>query len=275
MPTLAGHLDLTCARDVNGRSYLREQSFSAPFHISKPYWDGDALLLQLASPTPGLFGGDRLTSSVTLDEGARLRIITPSAGRAHTMNGDGAELRQTFRLAKGARLEFCPAPFIPQRLSRYKQTANISIDEGGELLLLETIAPGRVAHGESFRYKAIDWECNVTYAGRLVLRERFVLEPNSPAFAAMKQPFPQGYYASACIISEAACEDDSWVEEINAIQSDDIRIGASCLVAAGWSIKLLATDSLALQRATAQLRQALTRFFPAQDHQSRIFGFNY
>ena len=45
MPTLAGHLDLTCARDANGRSYLREQSFSAPFHISKPYWDGDALLL--------------------------------------------------------------------------------------------------------------------------------------------------------------------------------------------------------------------------------------
>ncbi|GIT06261.1 MAG: hypothetical protein CM1200mP29_16720 [Verrucomicrobiota bacterium] len=35
--------------------------------------------------------------------------------------------------------------------------------------------------------------------GRLVLRERFVLEPDSPAFAAMKQPFPQGYYASACL----------------------------------------------------------------------------
>ena len=273
MPTLAGHLDITCTRDGQGRSYLREQSFSAPFHISKPYWNGHALLLQLASPTPGLFGGDRLTSSVTLDEGARLRIITPSAGRAHTMNGNAAELRQTFCLAKGARLEFCPAPFIPQRLSRYKQSANISIEDGGELLMLETISPGRVAHGESFLYQAIDWECNVTYAGRLVLRERFVLEPDSLAFAAMKQPFPQGYYASACVISEAAWEDDSWVEEINAIQSDDVRIGASRMVAAGWSIKLLAVDSLSLQRATIQLRQALARFFPAQDHQARIFGF--
>ena len=273
MPTLAGHFDITCTRDGQGRSYLREQSFSAPFHISKPYWNGHALLLQLASPTPGLFGGDRLTSSITLDEGARLRIITPSAGRAHTMNGNAAELRQTFCLAKGARLEFCPAPFIPQRLSRYKQSANISIEDGGELLMLETISPGRVAHGESFRYQAIDWECNVTYAGRLVLRERFVLEPDSPAFAAMKQPFPQGYYASACIISEAAWDDASWVGEINAIQSDDVRIGASRLVAAGWSIKLLAVDSLSLQRATIQLRQALARFFPAQDHQARIFGF--
>ena len=273
MPALAGHLDLTCARDANGRSYLREQSFSAPFHVSKPYWDGEALLLQLASPTPGLFGGDRLTSCVTLDEGARLRIVTPSAGRAHTMNGDGAELRQRFRLARGARLEFCPAPFIPQRLSRYRQSADISIEPGGELLLLETIAPGRVAHGESFSYRAIDWECNVTYAGRLVMRERFLLEPDSPAFAAMKQPFPLGHYASACVISEAAWADDNWVEEINAIQSDTVRIGASRLVAAGWSIKLLAADSLALQRATAQLREALARFFPAADHHSRIFGF--
>ena len=108
-----------------------------------------------------------------------------------------------------------------------------------------------------------------------MLRERFVLEPDSPAFAAMKQPFPLGHYASACVISEAAWADDSWVEKINAIQSDDIRIGASRLVAAGWSSKLLAADSLALRRATHQLRQALTRFFPAQDHQSRIFGFNH
>ena len=76
MPTLAGHLDITCTRDGDGRSYLREQSFSAPFHISKPYWNGHALLLQLASPTPGLFGGDRLTSSGPLDEGARVRIIS-------------------------------------------------------------------------------------------------------------------------------------------------------------------------------------------------------
>jgi fatty acid/phospholipid biosynthesis enzyme len=91
----------------------------------------------------------------------------------------------------------------------------------------------------------------------------------------MKQPFPLGHYASACVISEAAWADDSWVEEVNAIQSDAIRIGASRLVSAGWSIKLLAADSLALQRATHQLRQALTKFFPAQDHQSRIFGFNH
>ena len=58
MPALAGHLDLTCARDANGRSYLREQSFSAPFHVSKPYWDGEALLLKVFDSRypEGIFG---------------------------------------------------------------------------------------------------------------------------------------------------------------------------------------------------------------------------
>lgn len=274
MPTLNGHLSLDCARDSNGRSYLRSQSFSAPFHISKPYWDGDALLLQLSSPTPGYFGGDRLTSRIRIEEGARLKITTPSAGRAHTMNGNRAELHQSFHIEKNSSLEFCPAPFIPQRLSRYHQKADITIDEGGRLLLFETIAPGRVAHGESFAYRELDWECNVTYAGRLVLRERFLLEPGSDGFAAMKQPFPSGYYASACVINQAAWENDDWVEAINSIQSDEIRIGVSRLVDAGWSIKLLTADSLALQRATGRLRKILARFFPSPNHHARIHGFD-
>ena len=138
------------------------------------------------------------------------------------------------------------------RRSRYRQSADISIEDGGELLLLETLAPGRVAHGESFLYSVIDWECNVTYGDRLVMRERFRLEPDSSAFAAMKRPFPLGYYASACVISEAAWADDAWVGEINDIQSDSIRIGASRLVNAGWSIKLIAADSLALRRNGAE-----------------------
>ena len=274
MPTLNGHLSLDCARDTRGRSYLRRQSFSAPFHISKPYWDGDSLLLQLSSPTPGYFGGDRLTSRVHVAEGARLKITTPSAGRAHTMNVNRAELHQSFHVEKNASLEFCPAPFIPQRLSRYRQRADITIEKGGNLLLLETIAPGRVAHGESFDYQELDWECNVTHAGRLVLRERFLLEPGSNGFAAMKQPFPSGYYASACVINQTAWENDDWIEAINSIQTDEIRIGASRLVDAGWSVKLLAADSLALQKATGRLRNILARFFPSANHHSRIFSFD-
>ena len=97
-----------------------------------------------------------------------------------------------------------------------------------------------------------------------MLRERFALKPNSPEFAAMKRPFPNGYYASACVVNNPAWQHEDWISEINAIQSDQIRIGASRLFAAGWNIKLLTADSLTLQQAVKKLRQTLAKFFPAK-----------
>jgi urease accessory protein UreH len=108
-----------------------------------------------------------------------------------------------------------------------------------------------------------------------VLRERFALKPNSQEFAAMKRPFPNGYYASACVVNNPAWQHEDWISEINAIQSDQIRIGASRLFAAGWNIKLLTADSLTLQQAVKKLRQTLAKFFPGQNHYTRIFGFSH
>ncbi len=56
--------------------------------------------------------------------------------------------------------------------------------------------------------------------------------------------------------------------------SSNKRFDRPVRIALGGPVGLGKT-MLALRRATHQLRQALTRFFPAQDHQSRIFGFNH
>ena len=51
--------------------FLREQSFRAPFHLSKPSWDEHALLVQIVNPTAGVFAGDALRSRVAVESGAR------------------------------------------------------------------------------------------------------------------------------------------------------------------------------------------------------------
>ena len=56
-----GNLNLECGVDNTGRSYIKSQYFTSPFHISKPYWNGESLLVQITSPNPGEFGGDKLT----------------------------------------------------------------------------------------------------------------------------------------------------------------------------------------------------------------------
>ena len=80
MPEFHGHLSLLAAVRNHGRTVLARQSFRAPFHLSKPYWDADsrALLVQVVNPTAGILAGGLsalLTQAVYASEDffARLR----------------------------------------------------------------------------------------------------------------------------------------------------------------------------------------------------------
>ncbi len=269
MSQLTGHLELTCSADGQGRSYLSHQSFRTPFHISKSYWDDHALMVQVINPTAGLFSGDSLRSEVRVENGAKLHITTPSASRIHTMPNGRAELEQRFHVASGAWLEFYPAALIPQNKGRYRQATQIEVETGGELFFVETLAPGRVAHGECFRFQEIDWECNVTCGKRLVARERFFLRPDDASVQPLKQPFPEGYYASCYVITERMTEEHPVWEAIRQFNSEDVQLGVSRLIAAGWSIKLLARDSLVLNKAVQAIRRCLAEVLPGLRSESR------
>src|SRR5688572_10994353 len=97
-----GHLNLLAGCDADGRTVLQRQSFAAPIHISKPHHDAVWLVVNLASPTPGLFAGDRVDVRVRVDPGARLLLTAPSANRVHTMAQGHAELVQDFHVSAGA-----------------------------------------------------------------------------------------------------------------------------------------------------------------------------
>ena len=89
MAEFSGHLALRAIAREDGRTILATQSFRAPFHLSKPYWDEDAktLLVQVVNPTAGILSGDRLESTIVVDSGAALLVTTPSASRVFQMNG--------------------------------------------------------------------------------------------------------------------------------------------------------------------------------------------
>jgi len=254
---LTGHLDLTCSADEHQRSYLSHQSFRAPVHISKPYWDGHSLIVQVVNPTAGLFAGDQLRSNVSITSGARMLLTSPSSNRAHTMPKGNAQINQNFFVAREGWLEIMPELFIPQTDSRYKQTTKIEIELGGGLLFVETLAPGRIAHGECFKFTEIDWETNITYAGKLIIRERFILRRDDDSIVGLTSLFPQAYFASCYLITELIQNsDDCWIAIAN-LNSNDVWIASTRLQAGGWSIKLLARDSLSLRNAYHALRDIL------------------
>jgi urease accessory protein len=259
---LTGHFELACAARPDGSTHVARQSFAAPFHLSKTYWDGHVLLVHVINQTAGLFGGDTLATRVSVEPGAHVLLSSPSAARFHPSTGRrDIRLEQRFEVRAGASLDVFPEISIPQRGARARQQTQIEIEPGGELLYLETLAPGRVASGESFAFDRFAWSTDVRLGPRLIHRERAALAPGDDSLAPLRALHPASYYAGLLVISPKS---ESWnaafARDIAALgEGTSVRIAASRLTAGGWSIRLLAPDALALRSTLHHIRTHLYR----------------
>lgn len=254
---LAGHLRLVAARDARDRTVLREQSFRAPFHLSKPYETANALVANIVCPTAGLLAGDRLTTEVSVECGAALVLTTPAASRIHTMRSGIAHSEQRFCVAAEGWLEVWPELLIPQRGARYWQQTRFEVEKGGTLLAFETLAPGRVAHGECFAFDWTKWETDVVYNGRVTARERYRVDPRDESVRALRAVFPAAYYGAAWIVTDALAPSHECWRQIHALHGAECWIASSSLQAGGFVVKLLAADSVTLRRTLAEVRAML------------------
>lgn len=258
---LQGRIELAFRPDPRGRTVVEHRFASAPFHLSKPYWEGDVLLVNCVNATAGVLAGDRLESDVRVERGARVLLTSPSAHRIHTMNAGSAELRQHFAVAAGGWLEVMPELFIPQRGCTYRQTTRIDVEEGGELVFAETLAPGRVAHGEAFAFRRVAWALDLTVGGRLAARERYVLEQGRGLWPLVKC-YPEAYYAAVFVISPCVARAQDVRVGLSPSAVPDAIVGVTDLAFGGWVIKVLARDSVALRGALGEVRRRLTSILP-------------
>lgn len=274
MADFHGHLSLhAAARPDDGVTTLAAQSFRAPFHLSKPYWDADTrtLLVQVVNPTAGILSGDRLESEVSVGEGAAVLLTTPSASRVFRMREGEARSLQRFAVARGGWLEVLPEPLVPHRGSVFHQRTVLEVEAGGAALYADLLFPGRIAHGETWGWSRLVLELEVRRAGELVLRER--LDQSAEhlrALAALAGAGESACFGNAIFVPAAPAESTvgapppAWRAELHALQRDGVWIGASPLRAdAGWSIKFVAPDAILLRRTLADIRRILR---PAAPH---------
>lgn len=259
---LTGAFLVACARAADGSTCARTQQVSAPFHLSKPYWTGEALLVQAVNATAGVFAGDRLTMEVTAEAGARVLLTSPSAHRVHTMAQGFATLEQKLGVAEGGWLELQPELFIPQAGCRYRQSTELEVAAGGELYFAETLAPGRVARGECFAFDEVTWSLRLRYAGRLLARERYTLRRDDASTWSLRHPFGTGYYAGVYIVTPRADELAPRQDAVHDLQQEGCLVGMSRLDAACWSVKVLAADSETLRGRLRALRELLADVLP-------------
>ena len=262
MPEFSGHLSLRAAVRDHGRTVLAAQSFRAPYHISKPYWDAAAraLLVQVVNPTAGILSGDRLQSEIAVQNDAALLVTTPSASRLFRMREGAAECRQHFAVSTGGWLEVMPEPLVPHRGSRYRQITTVDVEEGGSLFFVDQLMPGRVGHGEAWQWEQLQLDLTVRVAGALVLRER--LDQTGGGLRELAQfagSGPAACFANAILISKG---DSAWRQDVAALHRDGVWVGVSALRLDGWSLKIIAPDAVRLRQTLRDARQILARYFP-------------
>lgn len=227
-------------------------------HISKPHREGDTLVVNVVNPTAGLLAGDRVRMRVHVEIGARLLLTTPSASRVHRMPAGFAQVEQEFSVAAGGWLENCPELLIPQAGARYRQQTTIRVEPDGEVLLWESLAPGRVASGEAFAYERLEWRTDLISSDQLVARERYCLAPSNESLGALRRTFSTAYYASCYVITPRLSETSACWARIRALHDADAWIGCSSLINnSGWAVKLLARASIPLRRKLDAIRHEL------------------
>jgi len=251
---LNGHLHLIGSRYDSGQTYLRQQSFRAPLHISKPHEDAGCLVVNIVNPTAGIFDGDAIELTAEAEAGASLVLTTPSASRVYrSRSGAPAKVVQRFTARADAFLEYFPEPFIPQAGARYQQTTELHAEPGGTLLFFDWLTPGRVASGEVFEYAELSWDLDAIVGGKLVARERYRLSPEDSSLEALKRFHPQCHYLSCLLLGAPTLP----VMEIESLNSPEVYLGHSALTSGGYTIKALCQDSLSARHTLQRLRHIL------------------
>lgn len=259
---LQGHLTVTAAPVPGGRTVLAEQAFRPPFHLSKPYWDGHALHVQVVHATAGILAGDRLALTARVRTGAALRLTTPAVTRAFMMHRGAAECRQVFAVEAGGWLEYAPEPLCPHRDSDFAQWTRIEVAAGGEACWVEALAPGRVGRGEAWAWRRLQLTLEVVHAGEPVLRERLDAPGAALARTAAFFGTPTGWLATAVILTPRLDERDPLWDRVRALHDGDRWVGLTRLRRGGWVVRMIAPDGQALRDLLGALRGILAEPFP-------------
>lgn len=259
-----GELRLRAEMDSRGHTVLTERVHRGAFHLSKSYWDGQALLVQWVNPTAGIFAGDVLKSDVQVDAGASLLVTTPSATRIHTRmdaNHPPGEQQQHFSVASGGCLEVQPEWLIPQRGSAFVQRTSIEVEQGGTLFYAELLAPGRMAHGEALEFESLDLRTRLVVGGQLVSQERLFAGTKPGRWMLQSTTGKPMFAATVWLVLPQHGEEVSKAIRLCLESAQDWEAGMTVLSGDVIGIRLLAVEGRTIRKLMRQLRAVISATF--------------
>lgn len=166
-----------------GRQRLLERYASAPVRILTPAREG-APEAVIANTSGGVAGGDSLCFSVAAGPGADGTVSGQAAEKIYRAIDRPARIDTRLDVGAGARLEWLPQETIMFNGARLDRDIRVDLAPDAELLLVESLALGRRAYGETFATGALMDRWRIDRAGRPIWRDALRLDGGDPAMAA-------------------------------------------------------------------------------------------
>lgn len=133
----------------------------------------EAVILNSAG---GIAGGDQLTLSIAVEDGARLTITTAAAEKVYRSIGPAATIDVQLKISAGGQLRWLPQEMIVFNRARIRRSIDIELAENATLVLAESVLFGRSAMGETVEIGAFFDRWRVHRGGELVYAETVRLE---------------------------------------------------------------------------------------------------
>ena len=130
----------------------------------------EAVLINTAG---GIAGGDRLECSVTALPNASVAVTTQAAEKVYRALNEPAHITTKLEASETAKLAWLPQETIVFNRARLCRKTEIELSSGAELLALESLVLGRVAHGEKVDGGYLSESWRVKKDGRLIWADTF------------------------------------------------------------------------------------------------------
>lgn len=264
-----GRLRLRFTADAEGRTRLTHRAQEPPLQVVRAFDLPDrAALVHLHNVSGGVLGGDRMETKIEVGTGAQAQVTTAGATRVYRPRQTDERAIQTMdvSVAEGGLLEYLPDPLIPFAGSRLRQETRIALAPGAGLFWWETVAPGRVAHGESFAYDCLELALDLQAEGQMIARERARLEPRLRPLQTPARLGPYGHFCTfyLCRVGEPLARWTALEAELSLLAREMSRPGealwgASALPAHGLSVRGLSRTGRDLPTGLRALWQAAKR----------------
>ncbi len=219
MKKTTGELSLLFRRKKSGQTYLAEQYYKLPLQVMRAHYqdsDGTAFIY-LLNPSGGVLQHDRLLTEITLEEGSRVYVTTPSNTKFYKMDEGYAWVENVITVGKDAVLEYLPEHNAPFAMSEAYQENEFYLSESSVLIASDMVSAGRATCGEKFDYRIYSSRTRIYVDGKLKVYDCSRIKPDEMDMERLG--YMEGYLTNGTIYVYAERVADELPEKLNAMEA--------------------------------------------------------